>query len=296
MNRHSLNIFASNIYSQFGEDGIIEEILNRINAASEIDKWCVEFGAWDGVYLSNTCNLIRNKNYKGVLIEGDRIRFQELCKNLPQENIHKICKFVTFEGSSTLDNILKETPIPYDFDFLSIDIDGCDYYIFDSLERYKPKVICIEYNPTIPNEVEFIQPKNFHIKQGASAKSLVNLAISKGYTLVAVTVCNVIFVRNDVSLLVIGSNTYSLENLRDDLEFKTFVFFGYDGTLLSNKDKISIHWHGKSIPIDSFQPLPRLLRTFPADYNFFQKKLLPVYMALRYPIFFFKRKIKKLFK
>ena len=46
----------------------------------KLDKWCVEFGAWDGVYCSNTCHLIRDKEYKAVLIEGDKSKFSELKK------------------------------------------------------------------------------------------------------------------------------------------------------------------------------------------------------------------------
>jgi hypothetical protein len=40
-----------NVYSQNGEDGIIDYILNKI---PDKDNWCCEFGAWDGKYLSNT--------------------------------------------------------------------------------------------------------------------------------------------------------------------------------------------------------------------------------------------------
>ena len=53
--------------------------------------------------------------------------------------------------------MLEENNFIINFDFLSIDVDGCDYYLFESLTKYKPKLICIEYNPTIPNDVEFIQ-------------------------------------------------------------------------------------------------------------------------------------------
>jgi len=131
-----LTQFQKNINSQFGEDGIIEEILNRISQASMLDSWCVEFGAWDGLHLSNTCNLIKNKSYKAVLIEGDVKKHRDLCKNFPSQDVIKICRFVTFDGDSTLDRILQNTPIPCNFDFLSIDIDGCDYFIFESLEIY----------------------------------------------------------------------------------------------------------------------------------------------------------------
>ena len=54
------DVYKKNIYSQFGEDGIIEEILKRLK--NKINKTCVEFGAWDGIHLSNTYNLIKNHN------------------------------------------------------------------------------------------------------------------------------------------------------------------------------------------------------------------------------------------
>ena len=92
-----LSQFQRNIHSQFGEDGIIEEILNRIGQGCTLDNWCVEFGAWDGIHLSNTCNLIKTKNYKAVLIEGDLNRHKDLCKNFPSPDVIKVCKFVTFD-------------------------------------------------------------------------------------------------------------------------------------------------------------------------------------------------------
>lgn len=278
-----LHTFARNVHSQNGEDGIIEEILKRLRAASKVDGWCVEFGAWDGMHLSNTYNLISSQGYQAVLIEGDRAKFGALCKNVPQTDVHKICQFVSFEGSSSLDNILRATPIPNDFDLLSIDIDGCDYFIFDSVRQYRPKLVCIEYNPTIPNEVEFVQPKDFAIKQGASAKSLNLLAASKGYLLVAATLTNLIFVRNDLHDIVVGARQDTLEALRDDSEFKVFLFTGYDGTILSNKTYVPMPWHGMRPSLRAFQQLPRMLRKLPPDYSLLQKILFALLRAAKSP-------------
>ena len=72
-----VNEYGKKIYSQFGEDGIINEILNRLKN-DNLDKYCVEFGARDGVSDSNTYNLIKNHNYKAVLIEGDKKYFKRL--------------------------------------------------------------------------------------------------------------------------------------------------------------------------------------------------------------------------
>ena len=70
------NIYKKNTFSQFGEDGIIEEIFKRLSDVS--DKRCCEFGAWDGKLLSNTCNLITNHNYEAILIEADKKNLMNL--------------------------------------------------------------------------------------------------------------------------------------------------------------------------------------------------------------------------
>ena len=166
-----LKNYKKNIYSQHGEDGIIEEILKRLNQYNDF-QYC-EFGAWDGVHLSNTCALIKKNNCKALLIEPNIKKYNELCKNFPSKEIIKLNNFVEVEGENYLDNLLKKNNFNLNFDFLSIDVDSIDYYIFKSLNIYKPKLICIEYNPTIPNEIYFIQKNNGSINQGSSAKALI---------------------------------------------------------------------------------------------------------------------------
>ena len=144
----------------------------------------------DGKYLSNTCHLITKRNFRAALIEADPERFKTLCNNFPQSSVTKINEFVTFEGATTLDALLSKTDAPIDFDFLSIDIDGNDYHILKSLQKYRPKLICIEFNPTIPNEVDYIQPRDFSVKRGAGAGSIASLASAMGYAVVASTQCN----------------------------------------------------------------------------------------------------------
>ncbi len=279
---YALDSFRKNKYSQTGEDGVVAEILHRISKESNLDKWCVEFGAWDGVYNSNTCNLIQEKGYNAVLIEGDKKRFEELKKNLPQENVIKICRFINFEGKDTLDNVLSETMIPHGFDFLSIDIDGADYHIFDGLENYSPKVISIEFNPTIPNTVDFVQPRDFSIKQGSSPKALIRLACEKGYGLAAIVGVNVLFVRNDLLSFVIETEA-SLEDLNPKGNDGHYIFMGYDGTILSNKESIFFGWTGFEIPMSKIQFLPSVLRSYGPDYSFLQKILLFNLLLIRAP-------------
>jgi hypothetical protein len=259
--------YAGNVTSQWGEDGIIAEILNRIEKTTALAKWCVEFGAWDGIHLSNTYSLIRDRHFSAVLIEGDRWKYAELCLNLPSTEVIKVHRLVTLDGHSTLDAILRGTPLPRTFDLLSIDIDGCDYFIFESLRDYRPKVVCIEYNSTIPNEVDFVQERSFAIKQGCSAKAIVRLASGRGYTLAAITTTNVLLIDDVFVDPVLGSERPTLEMLRDDEDSRVFIFCGYDGTILSNKKVVTMPWHGVSFDTASLQRLPKYFRVYAGDYG-----------------------------
>ncbi len=286
MKKETLNKFSDKIYSQFGEDGILKEILNRLDKKDH-DNWCVEFGARDGVSDSNTLNLIKNHNYKAVLIEGDKKYYKKLCQNFPQNEIIKINKFINFTGENNLDNTLKNTKIPKNFDFLSIDIDGCDYYIFESLKEFRPKIICIEFNHLIPNSVEFIQKKDFSIKQGCSAKSLIQLGKIKNYEVVASSHCNLFFVEKSYFELIL-KETISIDDLIDDNEIKNFIFCGYDGSFHTTKP-LRLGWHKININNEKIQPLPSYIRRFPDDYNLFQKIIFYLYREVLSPGRFIKK-------
>ena len=289
MKRENLNNFSKKIYSQFGEDGILLEILNRLKNKN-LDKWCVEFGAKDGISYSNTYNLIKHYNYNAVLIEGDKKYFKKLSKNLPQKNIIKINKFVNFSGPNNLDEILGSTVIPENFDILSIDIDGCDFYIFESLIKYKPKIVCIEFNHLIPNSIEFVQKKDFKVKQGSSAKSLIKLAGKKDYKLVGSSFSNLFFIDKNYFNLVTEKEVL-LEDLIDDHEIKNFIFSSYDGTLHTTKP-VKLGWHKIELKNEKIQILPKFLRHFPDDYNFFQKIIFLILREFLYP----GRFIRKIFR
>ena len=264
-----LNNFKKKIYSQYGEDGIIEEILKRLGG--DLDLTCCEFGAWDGEYLSNVYNLVKNKNYKVLYIEGDFKKFNQLKKNFATKNAITINKFVKFEGKDTLDEILSENNFNKNFDLLSIDIDGNDYYILESLKKYTPKVIIIEFNPTIPNEIEFVQKKDIKINQGSSALSLNNLAKKKGYYLVAATETNLFFLHKDYQNRVTNSKDFDLIEIVDDKNYRNFVWTGFDGKIFTNK-KINLIWH--KIEFNEIKILPKFLQKFPDNIIFLKKYYL----------------------
>ena len=272
------NIYKKNIFSQFGEDGIIEEIFKRLSDVS--DKRCCEFGAWDGKFLSNTCNLITNHNYLAILIEADKKRFDELSVNFPDNKIIKINKFVNFSGENTLDNILENKSFNKDFDFLSIDIDGCDYWIFESLSKFTPKIICIEFNPTIPNKVEFIQEKNMKINQGSSAKSIIDLALKKSYFPIASTDCNLFFVHNKFKQKITNLDKFDINQLLPNSN-DNYIYCGIDGTIFTSKP-LNLIWHG--ISVKKIKILPKILNTHPSNYNFLQKILIKILRFYYNPI------------
>tara|TARA_S200000501_G_C20729284_1_gene702065 strand:+ start:179 stop:1057 length:879 start_codon:yes stop_codon:yes gene_type:complete len=286
MKRETLNKYSHKIYSQFGEDGILLEMLKRLGKKNQ-DYWCVEFGARDGISDSNTLNLIKNNAYKAVLIEGEKNYFKKLCKNFPQEEIIKLNKFINFSGDNNLDNILKKTIIPKNFDFLSIDIDGCDYYIFDSLNEYRPKIICIEFNHLIPNAVEFVQKKDFSVKQGCSAKSLIKLGKIKNYEVVASSLTNLFFVDKSYFKLIL-KDTISLDDLINDDEIKNYIFCGYDGSFHTTKP-LRLDWHKIDIKKEKIQPLPSFIRHFPDDYSLLQKLTFLLYREILSPGRFIKK-------
>ena len=184
-------------YSQEGEDGILEHVLGRL---PDRNNWCVEFGAWDGRYLSNTYHFVCKHDFAGVMIEGDKNKFVELQKNMrPYPRVVCVNRTVSFCGRDSLDNILKTTGIPEEFDLLSVDIDGNDYHVWESLREFTPKIVIIELNIKDLPGVERINEKDSPFvmgKSGTSISSMNSLAISKGYSLVCQVGCNAIFVRN----------------------------------------------------------------------------------------------------
>lgn len=205
-----LNAHANDkVHSQFGEDGIAARLLEVLPRR---DSWCVEFGAWDGRHLSTTL-LLRERGYRAVLIEGDAQRHRELQEWIAASEPGSIALqgYVAPSGPSSLDALLAQTPIPIDFDFLSIDIDGADYQVWEGVERYRPKAVCIECNPSFPDDAVFVQE---HDNQGSSMLAMVELGRRKGYELVATLGGNVFLVdREYFPLFEIHDN--SLTALRE---------------------------------------------------------------------------------
>lgn len=195
--------YKKNVYSQNGEDGIIAHLIEKLGIEN---GWCCEFGAWDGKHLSNTFNLIENRAWNSVLIECDELKFEDLLlvqKEFPSQIIAKkeMVHYLPDSGRS-LDDILKTTDIPHDFDLLSIDVDGPDYHIWKSFSNYEPKIVIVEHSglkePIVQREGAI------HKKEKDGSTSffpMKELGESKGYKLLVDT-GNLIFIHNEYQSLL----------------------------------------------------------------------------------------------
>jgi hypothetical protein len=255
--------YQENVTSQCGEDGVIHHALQVIG---ETDGWCVEFGAADGRYASNTHTLIAREDYSALLIESDAGLFDELRDAYRGDrSVTTLRRYVGFEGPDRLDAILEQTPIPENFDLLSIDIDGNDYHVWDALEEYRPKLVVIEFNPTIPNEVDFVQARDMSVAQGSSLTALARLGRSKGYRLIHATTVNGVFV-DERYFDAFGIADDSPASLRADLSQVTWLFQTYDGRLqLAGSPRV--RWHNVRLNPDRLQVVPRVLRDCPKNFG-----------------------------
>lgn len=175
-------------YSQCGEEGIIEFILNSIG---HYNRFFVDMGAWNGDYLSNTKYFTENYGYSGLLIDGnnhgnDQVKQEWITKD-------NVC------------NILDKYKCPQCFSLLSLDLDGNDYDIISSiLIKYKPRMIVCEINTDIPlgvsKKIKYNPNHQWNNDDyfGFSFSAAQKLAENNGYRIVYQHAWNIFMVRKDI--------------------------------------------------------------------------------------------------
>ncbi len=225
--------FGYKVFSQNDEDGIIKEIFRRIGTET---KEFIEFGVDTG--LESNSHYLLHCGWHGLWIEGNPkfckeigIRFKPVIK---KKRLKVINAFVTRENIDRLITVNRNSYAKDSMpDFLSIDVDGNDWYIWDAIRSVSPRLVCIEYNGKFPPDLNWKQAYNkkhrwdYSDWQGASLKAMEILGREKGYVLVGTNLngSNAFFVREDLYSKDRFSDMDTAEELynpyRSDLKFKT---------------------------------------------------------------------------
>ena len=206
-NLGSINESEFKVYSQWGEDGIIQYILNHISINNKV---FVEFGVEDYTE-SNTRFLLKNDNWSGLVLDGNKAHIEYIKNDTSVYWAHNLKAEHIFITKDNINSILLQNGIPEDLGLLSIDIDGNDYWIWDSINCIKPRIVISEYNSlfgsssivSVPYSDSFVRNSAHfsNIYYGASLGALNFLAKKKGYSLIGTNMAgnNAFFIRDDLS-------------------------------------------------------------------------------------------------
>ena len=193
------------VFSQWGEDGIIEWLVHH---AGPIPTIFVEFGV-ENYTESNTRFLLMNRNWRGLIIDGsqkniDYVRADSISW---RHELHSAASFITTEN---INDTIVSAGFRGEIGILSVDIDGNDYWVLEAIECVNPCFIIVEYNSyfgdiipvSIPYFPDFQRTQRHYsnLYYGASISAFCHLAQKRGYTLLGSNKAgsNAFFIRNDL--------------------------------------------------------------------------------------------------
>lgn len=252
---HPANVLLAhrqNVVSECGEDGILSHLFKQLKIES---GYAVEVGANNGKYYSNCYNLFVNKGWRGLAIEKDASLFDQLqdCfKDQPQ--VRPLHALIEATGEQSLNQLLEANNTPKQFDLLSIDVEGDDYHLWSSLKGYEPAVVVLDFNPSIANDIFYVQEYQATSPFGASLRACASLAHNKGYKLIAATDWNAIFLRNDLISATLAP-TYTLLDDMYTPPFEMRMTQTLDGRLHLLKGNVLAR-QDYTIDPEEFQVLP----------------------------------------
>ncbi len=192
------------VYSQWGEDGVIQYLIKNIEIENEV---FVEIGVEDYTEC-NTRFLLVNNNWSGLALEGNK-KYVEKIKFSKEYWLHNLKVEHAFVTKDNINHLLQANGLEGEIGLLSIDIDGNDYWIWDAITVISPVIVVVEYNHrfgkekavTVPYDENFIREQKHYstIYYGASLSALHLLGQKKGYELIGCSSSgvNAFFVRRD---------------------------------------------------------------------------------------------------
>ncbi|MBV9201857.1 MAG: hypothetical protein JO229_10070 [Alphaproteobacteria bacterium] len=177
-------------FSQFEEDGKILFIMAVLGIQEGV---FLDLGSADGVN-SNCANLALNFGWRGFFFDGNSSNIERgrtFYDRHPDTWAYPpifVCAMINREN---INQLLTEASVPSEVDFMSIDIDGNDYWIWDALSVTTPKVVMIETHIefgmndiVVPYDKDYVYPGRHPDYHGASPVAMEKLARRKGYRLV----------------------------------------------------------------------------------------------------------------
>lgn len=186
----NINLFEKKIFSQNGEDGILQEIFRHIGTTN---RFCLEIGVGNGQEC-NTRYLIEKDNWNYLHFDGEE----------QAQPFTKITK--AFFTAKNINLILESHHLPKEFDLMSMDVDYNTYWLWKSMNNWSPRIVILEYNATFSPKESRCVPYDPDGKWdgsnyfGASLLALSKLSKKKGYTLIGCESkgINAFFARNDL--------------------------------------------------------------------------------------------------
>jgi len=251
------------VFSQWGEDGIIQFLISRVPIENEI---FIEFGV-ETYHESNTRFLLMNNDWRGLIMDGNK----DYMKQIQYDDIysrHDLTSITAFITKENINQVIKDSCITGDIGLLSIDIDGNDYWIWDSINVVSPRIVVCEYNSifgckeavSILYDEKFNRTKAHHsnLYYGASLEALWMLAEKKGYVFVGSNRAgsNAFFVRKDVSSKVIALSSeegYVKSNARESRDENgrlTYISGDNRIKLIANKEVVNVITNEKKLVQD----------------------------------------------
>ena len=205
------------IFSQTGEDGIIDFLFSKLKIE---DCRFVEIGVGD--YSESNTRYIYEKSFaKGLIIDIEKNFKEKVSKNI---NLWKgLLELENIEiNGSNVNEILNKYMLNENLDLFSIDIDGIDYWVIESLKPKISKIFVLEYNPifgsnleiTIPNKNKFNRSKSHYTGcyYGASLKAMIKIMKKKGYDFIGTNKLNF------NAFFVVDELSYVFKDLKDNLK------------------------------------------------------------------------------
>jgi hypothetical protein len=200
----SLSQVEFSIFSQFGDDGIIQWLIQNIEIENKV---FIEFGIED-YSESNTRFLMMNNNWSGLVMDGSQDNIIKLQNQSYYWKFNLDSKAV-FIDINNINSEITSANIHGNIGLLHIDLDGNDYYIWKAINVISPIIVIIEYNSifglereiSVPYRPDFNRTKahSSNLFFGSSIKSIFELSKEKGYSFIGCNSAgnNAYFIRND---------------------------------------------------------------------------------------------------